>query len=340
MTSPALRALKTAVPGRRLSMLTSPSGAAAAALIPEIDEVLVYESPWMKATLPRDAGPDFAMISRLRERGFDGAVILTTYSQSPLPAALLLYMAGIPLRLAYCRENPYQLLTDWVKETEPAEGIRHEVERHVHLVAHVGCPAGNDRRLSVREDATAALTAQGVLEASGVRLDRPWVVAHPGSTAASRRYPPELFGAAVRQIVNAGVQVVLTGTASEASLVEEVRTAAGVPAVSLAGRLQLAELAEMLRAAPLLLSNNTGPVHLAAAVGTPVVVLYALTNPQHTPWQVPSRVLNHDVPCKYCYKSICPEGHHHCLTLVPPETVSRAVLDLLAEAAAPLPVPL
>ncbi len=60
--------------------------------------------------------------------------------------------------------------------------------------------------------------------------------------------------------------------------------------------------------APLLVSNNTGPVHIAAAVGTPVVDLYALTNPQHTPWGVPNRVLYHDVPCKYCYKSICPRA--------------------------------
>lgn len=70
---------------------------------------------------------------------------------------------------------------------------------------------------------------------------------------------------------------------------------------------------------------------MAAAVGTPVVDLYALTNPQHTPWAVPARVLFHDVPCKYCYKSVCPEGHHDCLRRVTPESVAAAVRDLLAE---------
>ncbi len=77
------------------------------------------------------------------------------------------------------------------------------------------------------------------------------------------------------------------------------------------------------------MSNNTGPVHVAAAVGTPVVDLYALTNPQHTPWQVPNRVLNYDVPCKYCYKSVCPMGHHNCLQLVTPQSVVQAALELL-----------
>jgi ADP-heptose:LPS heptosyltransferase len=102
-----------------------------------------------------------------------------------------------------------------------------------------------------------------------------------------------------------------------------------VAAQSLAGRLDVAELAAVLARAPLLVSNNTGPVHLAAAVGTPVVDLYALTNPQHTPWGVPHRVLSHDVPCKYCYKSVCPLGHHDCLRAVAPAAVVTAALDLL-----------
>ena len=91
----------------------------------------------------------------------------------------------------------------------------------------------------------------------------------------------------------------------------------------------LGELAALLSLAPVLITNNTGPAHVAAATGTPVVDLYALTNPQHTPWAVPSRVLFHDVPCKYCYKSVCPTGHHDCLRRVPPEAVAQAARELL-----------
>ena len=105
----------------------------------------------------------------------------------------------------------------------------------------------------------------------------------------------------------------------------------GAPSHSVAGELSLPDLAALIERAPLLISGNTGPVHIAAAVGTPVVDLYALTNPQHTPWLVPGRVLNHDVPCQPCYKSICPEGHHHCLELVEPGEVVRAALDLLRD---------
>jgi ADP-heptose:LPS heptosyltransferase len=127
------------------------------------------------------------------------------------------------------------------------------------------------------------------------------------------------------------MQVVFTGGPEEVELVEGIRAAMEVPSKSLAGQLDLGELAALLELAPLLIANNTGPVHIAAAVGTAVVDLYALTNPQHTPWMVPHRVLNHDVPCEYCYRSICPEQHHGCLRLVSPEQVVEAVWAVLAE---------
>jgi ADP-heptose:LPS heptosyltransferase len=111
--------------------------------------------------------------------------------------------------------------------------------------------------------------------------------------------------------------------------VRQVRDAMDAPAAALVGDTELAELAAIISLAPVIITNNTGPAHIAAAVGTPVVDLYALTNPQHTPWGVPSRVLFHDVSCKFCYRSVCPELHHDCLRKVSPEAVVRAALDLL-----------
>src|SRR5262249_40127170 len=102
---------------------------------------------------------------------------------------------------------------------------------------------------------------------------------------------------------------------------------------SLAGQLSLAEFAAVVAEAPVLIANNSGPAHVAAAVGTPVVDLYALTNPQHTPWGVPHRALNFDVPCKYCYKSGCPDGHHACVRRVPPGDVVQAACELAGQRA-------
>lgn len=332
MTTPALRALKASRPGRRLTLLTSPAGAEAAGLLPMVDEVIVYDAPWMKATAPRpDPRPDLAMIERLRRARFDAAAIFTVYSQNPLPSAMLCYLAGIPLRLAHCRENPYQLLTDWVPDPEPDRLARHEVRRQLDLAAEVGCRADDERMAMAVPDAARRRMAR-TLDGLGLGSHRRWAVVHPGATAPSRRYPPEHFAEAARRLAaDDGLAIVFTGSAPERDLIEGIRAAMAAPSHSLAGTLGLAELAALIERAPLLIANNTGPVHVAAAVGTPVVDLYALTNPQHTPWAVPCRVLSHEVPCRDCYKSVCPEGHHDCLRLVPPAAVVAAARELLDE---------
>lgn len=340
LTAPAMRALKESRPGREVSLLTAPQAEEAAALLPDIDEVLVYDAPWMKATTSRsDSRPDLAMVARLRTRRFDAAVVFTVYSQSPLPSAMLCFLADIPLRLAHCRENPYQLLTDAVAEREPEDGVRHEVRRQLDLVATVGARTA-DEGLSVVLPPSAPRRALRHLRESGVDAERVWIVVHPGASAPSRRYPPEGFAAVANRLVSKGIQVVFTGLQQEVALVRRIQDLTGVTTHSLAGRLTAAELAALLSEAPLLVTNNTGPAHLAAAVGTPVVDLYALTNPQHAPWGVPHRLLFQNVECKYCYKSVCPERHHRCLRMVRPEQVVSAVGELLRPAPTRPRVPL
>lgn len=132
-TAPAIRALKTA-PGRRVTLLTSRSSAGVVEQVPEIDGVVVYEAPWALSVPRQNSSADLAMVERLKLAQFDAAVIFTSYGQSPLPAALLCYLAEIPLRLAHCREHPYHLLTHWVSEPqEPGD----DVQRHLALVAAV-----------------------------------------------------------------------------------------------------------------------------------------------------------------------------------------------------------
>jgi lipopolysaccharide heptosyltransferase II len=298
-------------------------------MIPEIDAVMTYEAPWMK----RAAGIAYELPAQLPEGlsagAFDSAVIFTCFSQSPLPAALMCSLAGIPLRLAICRENPYGLLTDWVRETEPEQGIRHEVRRQLDLVATVGAKTA-DERMALRVPGAAHDIMRRQLRGSGIDDAVPWIVLHPGATAPSRRYPPERFAQAARQFIqDHGMQVLITGSGAEFELAATIRAAVGAGAFNLAGQLGLGELAALIEAAQLLVSNNSGPVHIAACVGTPVVDLYALTNPQHTPWQVPSRVLFHDVPCRNCFKSICPQGHHRCLLGVAAGQVAQAAAELL-----------
>ncbi|MGE5638714.1 MAG: lipopolysaccharide heptosyltransferase II [Clostridia bacterium] len=323
MTTPALRAFRESLPDCRITLLSSASGAAAARYVPEVDEAIVFAAPWMKVN-GADPQADMRFIEALRGNRFDAAVIFTVYSQSALPAAYLCYLAGIPLRLAHCRENPYHLLTDWQPEPEPERLLRHEVERQLAIAAAVGCRP-SDERLSF---AVPEAARRRVRE---LALPSPLVVVHPGASAPSRRYPPERFARAMKLVAqNRPCEIVFTGDAGERDLVEAIRRDMAAPSRSLAGELDLGELGALIESADLLVSNNTGPAHLAAALGTPVVDLYALTNPQHTPWRVKSRVLFHDVPCRNCYKSRCPHGHNDCLRRVEPERVAAAAQELLA----------
>ncbi|MBV8634650.1 MAG: glycosyltransferase family 9 protein [Burkholderiaceae bacterium] len=331
MTSPALRALKQGLGGVRLSLLTSPAGAAGAVYMPEVDETLIYLAPWMKHERQTGARADVDMIRLLRRKKFDAAVIFTSYSQSPLPAAMLCHYAGIPLSLAHCRENPYWLLSDRVRETEPEETIRHEVRRQLDLVAAIGCiPA--DERLSFRVPPEALAWARRHLPMAGFDLEKPWLLLHPGATASSRRYPPRSWAEALN-LLHDELQcpVLLCGGVEEMSLIKEIRGELLCPNYSLAGQIDLGRFAAVVALAPVLLANNSGPAHLAAALGTPVVDLYALTNFQHAPWGVPHRILYHEVACAPCYKSVCPHDHHDCLQKVSPARVAQETLSLLHE---------
>jgi lipopolysaccharide heptosyltransferase II len=324
MTTPAIRAFRETL-GCHVTLLASAGGVETARFVPENDETIEFAAPWMKATDGASTG-DLAMVERLREARFDAAAIFTVYSQSPLPAAYLCYLAGIPRRLAHAHENPYRLLTDWISDPEPQKLVRHEVRRQLDLAAAVGCTTRNSH-LSFRVPAGARMKIQEVFPGEA---RWPRVVVHPGASAASRRYPPESYARAIDLVIDeTGCEAVFTGDAWEAELVQTVRGAMRRPSRSLVGRLGLGELGALIDEADLLVANNTGPVHIAAALGTPVVDLYALTNPQHTPWEVPSRVLSHDVPCRNCYKSVCPAGHHDCLRRVPPEAVVAAARELL-----------
>lgn len=333
MCSPAIRAIKESSRAARVTFLVSPVGADVARLMPGVDQVLVFEAPWVKNASPQNnARLMSAMIRRLKGCDFDGAVIFTTYSQSPLPAALLCFQAGIPVRIGICRENPYQLLTFWQKEEEPERLVRHEVRRQLDLVKAFGCVA-QEEHLSLEISEQARNRARGLME----RFSCPWFILHAGATADSRRYPLESYAHVIREAGNRGWKAVLSGVRDEKSYIDELARMTADYSINLCGRLKLEEFCGLLSGASFLLSNNTGVVHLASATRTPVVVLYALTNPQHTPWLVPSRVLFEDASCKYCYKSVCPEGHNKCLRAVSPETIMEAIEDLLKETRVKMP---
>jgi lipopolysaccharide heptosyltransferase II len=341
MSGPAIRALKETF-GCRITVLTSSMASGIATLMPEIDVVLIFDVPWVKTNSATDAFTFNETVRQISKKNFDAAVIFTVYSQNPLPTVMLAYLAGIPKRLAYCRENPYQLLTDWIPDQEPYRLIKHQVRRDLDLVATIGATTTLDRmQLTTNEQVKKDVLKN--LIGLGMDTSKRWIILHPGVSEPKRAYPIEKWVASGRELINKGYQLVLSGIESEKQLCHDIQQQLGASCWNAAGLFSLVEFVQFISLCPLVVSVNTGTVHIAAAVGTPVVVLYAMTNPQHTPWKVPNRVLPFPVSSEAQSRNevIC---HVQQLVNVPyelpgPEAIVCAVQQLLEPATSLNPEP-
>src|SRR5437763_10561918 len=335
VTTPALHAIKESLPAAELTLLAGPVGAQVARLNPDLDDVIVYQAPWMDPwhKLPQDSQREQKVIATIREKCFDAAIIFTSFRQSPLPAAYLCYLADIPLRAAASIDGPGSLLTTRHKHPER---MMHEVERGLDLVGAIGFTTDN-RALGLQVPAEAREQIDAILARQGVNRRCPVVVVHPGCSMPARTYPWEMYVKVIDLLVaETGATVLLTGAEDELELVKRIvsklRKDSRHAIHTFVGTLPFPALCALIEVADLTITNNTGPMHISAAVKTPVVALFALTNPpeQWWPWQVPHRLLNVDVPCRICYSRVCPYKHE-CLRLVTPEMVVEAATSLLQQ---------
>lgn len=320
LAGPAVRAV--AAGARRVTMLCGPQGRAAAELLPGVDEVLVYDAPWVAfEPAPLDRGATMELVDRLAALGLDRALIFTSFHQSPLPLALLLRLAGVPFVAATSVDYPGSLLD--IRHRIPDDV--HEVERSLDLVRTAGfdLPPGDDGRLAVRWSG----------ERPAEVPDGPYVVVHPGVSVSARSWAPDRYAELVDVLIAEGRNVVVTGGSGEKDLTAHIAGAPRPGVLDLGGETDLAGLAGVISHADAIVVGNTGPAHLAAAVGTPIVSLFAPTVPavRWRPWRVPHTLLYRDVPCAGCRARVCPVEGHPCLGGVTIEEV-LAALEALAPA--------
>lgn len=318
LAGPAVRAV--AARACHVTMVCGPRGADAARLLPGVDEVLEWAAPWEGFDPPPVVPADVdALLGRLRAGAYDTALVLTSFHQSPLPTALLLRLAGVGRIGADSVDHPGRLLDVRHRRREG----RHEAEAALDTAAALGfpLPPGDDGRLRVLPPPdTVDLTGRG-----------PYVVLHPGASAPARAWSVRRCAEAVALLTDAGHRVVVTGGPDETALTRQV---GGDLAVDLGGRTSPRTLAGVLRAADAVISANTGPAHLAAAVGTPVVSLFAPVVPagRWAPYGVPVILLgDQSAPCADTRALTCPVPGHPCLDEVTGHDVVRAVHKLIQE---------
>ncbi|SDZ33747.1 haloacid dehalogenase superfamily, subfamily IA, variant 3 with third motif having DD or ED [Micromonospora pattaloongensis] len=323
VTGPAIRAV--AAGADRVVMLCGPRGRAAAELLPGVDELIEWPLPWIDpAPGPVDRDELARLTARLAAARLDEAVLFTSFHQSPLPLALLLRMAGVTRIAAISDDYPGALLD--VRHRVP-HGIP-EPERALSLAAAAGfaLPPGDDGRLGLRAECLESPPPDEAVAEPG------YVVVHPGTSVESRACPPARCEQIVEALAAAGHRVVVTGGPAERELSARVAGRAGV---DLGGLTSLTGLAAVIARAGAMVVGNTGPAHLAAAVGTPVVSLFAPTVPfgQWGPYRVPwVRLGDAAAPCRHTRAASCPVPGHPCLSDVAPSSVVAAV-RLIGQAA-------
>jgi ADP-heptose:LPS heptosyltransferase len=321
LAGPAVRSV--AASGRPVHLLCGPRGRAAADMLPGVASVIERAVPWIERDpMPVRARDAAALVSQVRNLGISHAVVLVSSHQSPLPLALLLRWAGVSQIAAVSHDHAGSLLDIRISGDPDV----HEVQRGLLVTEALGFPPIADDRLAVNlgdrglDDDTRGL----------VPRSRSFVVVHPGASAAARTLAPAQWRDVVAALAARGRRVLVTGDREEMRLTAFV--SGDHPHVSdIGGRLTLRQLGSLLAQAQAVITGNTGPMHLAAAVGTPVVAVFPPTVPlrRWRPWRIPHVILgDQSVACAGCRSRTCPLGEQVCVSPIDGEAVVRALGEL------------
>jgi ADP-heptose:LPS heptosyltransferase len=316
IAGPAVRAVASSHDG--VTFLAGPRGRAAAELLPDVDEIIEWQAPWVDFDSPELTATHVeSLIKQLRDVAPSRVYIFTSFHQSPLPLALICRMADVPWVGAISEDYPGTLLD---LRHHVGAGIPEPV-RALSLARAAGCelPWGDDGLLAVRQPPPLRPDLAETLSAA------PFLVFHPGAAVPARRPTVTRSAQMAAALAAAGHRVVVTGDESERALTAAV---AGTTGIDLGGQTTFATLGAVYAAASVVVAPNTGPAHLAAAVGAPVVSLFAPVVPA-SQWSPHGaniiRLGDQDAPCRATRARSCPVFGHPCLDGITDDELLAAV---------------
>jgi heptosyltransferase-2 len=328
MTTPALRELRRVLPRAHITLATRSRARGLFADADFIDDLLVYDRG------PRDLRAVARQIREWRRRRFDAAVLF----QNAFEAALLARAARVPIRLGYATDARGPLLTHPL-DVPPWRAERHEVYYYLNIVAELEkrldggtrLPEG-EPRLALNVSEKRRREARELLRAAGARAgERPLVALCPGSTnSRAKRWPAERYAALADLLIErAGADVALIGSRDEEDVSREVAGLMRHRPLVLTGRTELAEAVAVLSLTDVLVTNDTGPAHIAAALDRPTLVIFGPTIPTTTaPFSAAAEIIRRPPDCAPCMLRDCPIDHR-CMTAITPEEVFTRALVML-----------
>lgn len=328
MSLPAVRAIRGRYPEAHIAMLARPWVADLYAGERAVDRVIPYSA----AAGFRDFGAKWRVAAALRRERFDCAILL----QNAFEAAAVAQLAGIPEIVGYDRDGRGFLLTRAIRVPAPGEIPPHERFYYLEMLRRAGLVATLPENDAIRLEGAAIYAEAGRLAFDRLGLQSPVIGVSPGAAYGSaKRWIPDRFAeSAARLAREHGASVCLFGSASERDLCDTILHALaglGPRAMNLAGATTLKGFMEAAAACMLFLSNDSGAMHIASALGVPTVTVFGATNPLTTgPTGPLARVVREPVSCSPCLLRECPIDHR-CMTAVPASLVVAAADEILSD---------
>lgn len=322
MTTPAVRAIRRNFPEARISMLAKPWVAPVFAHSPHVDEVIIYDSGSRHA----GAAGFLRLAKDLRGDHFAAAILL----QNALEAAVIAFLAGIPIRIGFDTDARRLLLTHPVRRTRAIQSI-HQTGYYLKILEGAGLSAGSPA-LELHLDPADSRRVAQLLAEFNVSPNRPMIGLNPSATfGPAKQWFPERYAALGDRLAkDSGATILIFGGPADRNLGRTITEQMSAPAVDLSGRTRLGEAMALIDRCTAFVTNDSGLMHVAAALNTPLVAIFGSTNWTTTsPFSDTSRIVRVPTPCSPCMQPVCPLGHMNCMRQVSVEMVADAVKDLI-----------
>jgi len=322
MTTPAVRTIRQNYPSAHITLLALPWVADVFAACPHIDDIFIFD----KRGHHKGVAGKLRLAADLRRLRFDAAILL----QNAFEAALIATLARIPVRCGYTTDGRGLLLTHKVKK-HPDIGLRHQVHYYQEMTRGLGMTPGDDS-LELFLDPQALTQAKQRLMKEKQGRDIPVIGLNPGAAfGPAKRWPAVKYGKLAKKLIQetSGICLVF-GTDADQEAAAEIAAIAGDHVVNLAGQTQLAEALAFIDCCDLFVTNDSGLMHVAAALSTPLVAIFGSTDHIATgPYSTKATVIRKPLACSPCMKTHCPKKHFQCMENITVEEVAQASLPIL-----------
>ena len=318
LATPTLRALKAARPDVRVTMMVNRGTEGVLSGNPDIDEILTLDKGSLVAKL--------RLILELRRRRFDTVIDLTDGDRS----AFFSWISGASVRIGFNDEHRRRGIC-YSAVVPPQPGLRHRIDRDLAALKSLGVPASETQpKLWLTEEDEAGVDQ--LLDRLGIRRERAIIILQPGARYWFKAWPAERFAELADRLSSEyKCEVLIGGSRDEEALAQRIHESATSRPVSIAGQTTLKQFAAIAKRASLFVGNDSGAMHIVAAVGTSMVALFGPSNPvEWGPRGGLAQVLYKGLDCRTCFHPTCKRGEQNCMRQISVSEVQAAALHLLS----------